>query len=132
MLAYDYPLLGLFWTIFMIFIWVAWLMLLFRVFIDIFRSDDMGGWGKAAWSLLVLFLPLLGVLIYVIARGDGMTKRDIQVAQEQEAAFRSYVQETAGSGGASAADELNKLAGLRDSGVINEAEFDAQKAKLLA
>jgi ABC-type multidrug transport system fused ATPase/permease subunit len=130
MLAYDYPLLGLFWTMLWIFIWVAWIFLLIRVFADIFRSHDMGGWAKALWSIFIIFLPFLGVLIYLIARGGSMQQRDIDVARQQEQAFRSYVQETAG--GASTADELAKLADLRSKGVLSDAEFEAQKARLLA
>ena len=132
MLAYDYPLLGLFWTMLMVFLWVAWLFLLFRIFGDIFRSD-MSGMSKALWSIFVILLPFLGVFIYLIANGDKMAQRDIQTAQQNEEAFRSYVQQAAGSGGgASTASELAKLAELRDSGVLSHEEFEAQKAKLLA
>ena len=131
MLAYDYPLLGLFWTMLWFFLWFAWLMLLFRVFADIFRSKDMGGFAKALWSIFVIFLPFLGVLIYVIARGHSMTERDIAQAQAHEAQFRSYVQEAAGSGGGTA-DELAKLADLKAKGVLTDEEFAQQKAKLLS
>ena len=96
MLAYDYPLLGLFWTMFIFFLWFAWLMLLFRVFADIFRSDDMGGFAKAIWSIVVLILPFLGTFIYLMVRGRTMAERDMAQAHEREQAFRSYVQETAG------------------------------------
>jgi hypothetical protein len=130
-LAYDYPLLGAFWTVLWLFIWILWIILLFRVIADIFRSHDLGGWGKALWLILVVLVPFLGVFIYVIARGHGMAERDIQRAQRQEEAFRSYVQSAAAPGGGTA-DELAKLAGLRDQGVITPAEFEAQKAKLLA
>jgi hypothetical protein len=129
MLAYDYPLLGLFWSIFVFFLFFAWLMLLFRVFADIFRSD-MGGLAKAVWSIFVILVPFLGVFVYVIAHGDGMRSRDIAVAQQNEAAFQAYVQQAAGSGGV--ASELSKLSDLRASGALTDAEFDAQKAKLLA
>ncbi len=129
MLAYDYPLLGIFWSIFVFFLFFAWLILLFRVFADIFRSD-MGGIAKAIWSIFVILVPFLGVLIYVIVHGDGMRSRDIADAQQSEAAFRSYVQQAAGSGGV--ATELSKLSDLRASGALTEAEFEAQKAKLLA
>jgi len=131
MLAYDYPILGLFWTMFMFFLWFAWLMLLFRVFADIFRSKDMGGFAKALWSIFVIFLPFLGVLIYVIVRGHKMSERDLADARESEAAFRSYVQEAAGSGGGTA-DELAKLADLKAKGVLTDDEFAQQKAKLLS
>jgi hypothetical protein len=132
MLAYDYPLLGLFWTMLWIFIWVAWIFLLIRVFADIFRSHDMGGWAKGLWCVFIIIVPILGTLIYLIARGSGMAQRDMEIAQKQEQAFRSYVQETAASGGASTADELSKLADLRAKGVLSDAEFEAQKARLLA
>ncbi len=130
MLAYDYPILGVFWTMFIFFLFVAWIVLLFRVFADIFRSDDLGGWSKGLWSIFVLLVPFLGVFIYVIARGHSMAQRDVDRARANEAEFRAYVQQTAGSGGST--DELAKLAQLRDSGALTEAEFAAQKAKLLA
>jgi hypothetical protein len=129
MLAYDYPILGLFWSMLIFFLFFAWLILLFRVFADIFRSD-MRGLAKAIWSIFVILVPFLGVFIYVIAHGDGMRNRDIAVAQQNQAAFQSYVQQAAGSGGV--ASELSKLSDLHASGVLTDAEYDAQKAKLLA
>ena len=129
MLAYDYPLLGLFWTMLWFFLFVAWLMLLFRIIADIFRSRDMGGFAKALWLILVIVAPFLGVLVYVIARGHSMSQRDMESMQAQQQAFDSYVRQTAGSG--STAGELEKLVDLRDRGVITEQEFQAQKAKLL-
>ena len=132
MLAYDYPLLGLFWTMLWVFLWVAWLFILFRVIIDIFRSHDMGGWGKALWVLFVVVVPFLGVFVYLIARGRQMTERDIEDAKNRDAAFRSYVQDAAGSTASSTAEELSKLADLKAKGVITDAEFEQQKAKLLA
>lgn len=130
MLAYDYPLLGLFWSIFVFFLFFAWLMLLFRVFADIFRNEDMGGWGRAIWSIFVIVVPFLGVFVYLIAHGHEMSQRDIDQSQESDAQFRAYVQDAAGSGGS--ADELEKLARLRDRGVITADEFAEQKAKVLA
>lgn len=130
MIAYDYPILGVFWTLFMWFIWIAWFVLLFRVIADIFRSGDLGGWGKALWAMFVILAPFLGVFVYVIARGHSMQDRDIQRAQQNEAAFQSYVRDAAGGGGT--ASELAKLAQLRDSGVLSAEEFDREKAKLLA
>ena len=131
MLAYDYPILGVFWTMLIFFLWFAWLMLLFKVFADIFRSEDLGGFSKAIWTIGVIILPFLGVFVYVIARGKSMGDRDIARAREQDAAFRSYVQDAAGSS-TGTADELARLAQLRDSGVLTDAEFAQQKAKLLA
>jgi len=129
-LAYDYPLLGAIWTMLIFFFWIAWLFLLFKIFGDIFRSQDMGGGAKAAWCIFVILAPFLGTFIYVIARGKSMGERDIEAYKSQEAQFRAYVQETAGSG--SGADELAKLADLKAKGVLTDAEFEAQKAKILA
>jgi hypothetical protein len=131
MLAYDYPLLGLFWTFLWFFLWIAWIILLFRVFIDIFRNHKMGGFGKALWSIFVIILPFLGVLIYLIAHGKDMQQRDIDSAQAQQQAFKEYVRDAAGTSGGTA-DELATLADLRDRNVISAAEFEQQKAKLLA
>ncbi len=131
MLAYDYPLLGVFWTFIMWFLFFAWIMLLFRVIADIFRSHDMGGGAKALWSIFVIVIPWLGVLVYLIARGGKMAENDQARAQAQQDAFQSYVRETAGTG-AGTADELAKLADLKAQGVLTDAEFAAQKAKILA
>ncbi len=129
MFAYDYPLLGLFWSMMIFFLFVAWLILLFRVFADIFRSHDMGGWAKALWSIFVILLPFLGVFIYLIVNGRAMGDRAAADAQQQQAALDTYVRQTAGTSGP--ADELQKLAALRDNGTLTDAEFAAQKAKLL-
>ena len=131
MFAYDYPVMGVFWSMFIFFIWILWFMLLFRVFIDIFRSDDLGGGGKALWAIFVILVPFLGIFVYLIARGKDMGKRDMAQAQAQDAQFRAYVQDAAGSGGSSA-DQLAKLADLKDRGVISDAEFQQQKSKILA
>ena len=131
MLAYTYPLLSLFWTMLLFFGFVVWIWLLIVVFGDIFRSHDIGGFAKALWVLLVIFLPLVGVLIYLIARGGKMQERASQDARQQQQEFDTYVQEVAGSD-ANPADQLTKLAQLRDEGVITEQEFQAQKAKVMA
>jgi membrane protein implicated in regulation of membrane protease activity len=128
--SYSYPLLGAFWTIFEIFLWVIWIWILIYVFIDIFRSRDLSGWGKALWFLFVLFIPLIGVLVYLIVRGSSMQDRARQEAQQQDQEARRYIQEAAGA--PSTADQLAKLADLRDRGVITPAEFESQKAKILA
>ena len=128
--SYSYPLLGAFWTILEIFLWVLWIWILIYVFIDIFRSRDLSGWGKALWFLFVLFIPLIGVLVYLIARGGKMQERAMQDARQQDKEFRAYVQDAAGSG--SSADQLAKLADLRDRGVISPEEFEREKAKVLA
>ena len=129
MLASSYPLLDLFWTMLEIFAFIIWIWLLIMVFSDIFRSHDMGGAAKAAWVIIVLILPYLGVLIYLIVRGGSMHERAVAQAQQQQQAFDSYVKETAG--GSSHVEQLSKLADLKAKGVLTDAEFEAQKAKLL-
>jgi ABC-type multidrug transport system fused ATPase/permease subunit len=130
-LAYTYPLLGAFWTMLEFFLFIIWIIILFRVIVDIFRSRDLGGGGKALWLILVIILPFLGVLIYLIARGKEMGERDVQEAQARDQQFRSYVQEAAAGDAASTADQLSKLADLKDRGVISDSEFEQQKAKIL-
>jgi hypothetical protein len=130
-LAYDYPLMGVFWTMLWFFVWFVWILALFRVIIDIFRSHDMGGVAKAVWLIFVLFLPFLGVFIYLIARGSKMAQRDAEQAQANDAAFKDYVRQAASSSGGGTADELSKLADLKEKGVITDAEFAQQKAKIL-
>jgi hypothetical protein len=128
----SYPLLDLFWTMFEFFLWVIWIWILIIVFIDIFRSPDLSGGGKALWFLFVLIIPLIGVLVYLIARGGSMHDRAAQAAQRQDAEMRKYVQDAAASAPASTADQLSKLADLRDRGVISPEEFEREKAKALA
>jgi hypothetical protein len=125
----SYPLLNIFWTTFEIFLWVIWIWLLIMVFIDIFRSHDLSGWAKALWVLFVVILPFLGVLVYLIARGTNMHERAERQAAQQDQARRAYIQQAAGTG---TADQLAKLADLRDRGVISAEEFDREKAKVLA
>jgi Short C-terminal domain/Phospholipase_D-nuclease N-terminal len=128
----SYPLLNVFWTIFEFFLWVIWIWILIMVFIDIFRSRDLSGVAKALWFLFVLFIPLIGVLVYLIVRGGSMHERAVAQAQHQDQEFRQYVQQAAASSPASTADQLSKLADLRDRGVISAEEFEREKAKVLA
>ena len=130
MLAYTYPLLSIFWTMLEFFFFVLWIWLLIYIFMDIFRSHDMGGFAKALWVLFVIILPFLGVLVYLIARGGSMHERAEKQAQQQQQAFDEYVKKTAGS--SNSADELAKLADLKAKGVLTDAEFEAQKAKILS
>ena len=129
--SYSYPLLGAFWTIFEIFLWVIWIWILIYVFIDIFRSRDLSGGAKALWFIFVLFIPLIGVLVYLIVRGSSMHERAVQQAQQQDRELRAYVQDAAGTP-TSTADQLAKLADLRDRGVITPEEFEREKAKIMA
>ena len=130
MVGYDYPILGFFWSMLIFFVWFAWLILLFRIFADIFRQKEMGGLAKAMWVIFVIFLPFLGVLMYIIFHGGSMAQRDYQSAVNQQKAFDTYVKQTAGT--ASSADELAKLADLKAKGILSDAEFAAQKAKILS
>ena len=128
----SYPLLNVFWTMFEFFLWVIWIWILIMVFIDIFRSRDLSGWGKALWFLFVLLIPLIGVLVYLIVRGGSMHERAVAQARQQDQEFRSYVQQAAAGAPANTADQLQKLADLRDRGVISAQEFEREKAKVLA
>ncbi len=132
MFASTYPVLDAFLTMLYFFLFIIWIWLLITVFIDIFRSRDMGGLAKALWVIFVIILPFLGVFVYLIARGGKMHERAAQEAQEQQKAFDQYVRQAAGTAGESSADQLSKLADLKATGVITDAEFEAQKAKILA
>ena len=111
------------------FLFFLWIWLLIVIFGDIFRSHDMGGLAKALWVIFVIIVPFLGVLIYLIVRGGSMQERTVAQAQRQQEAFDDYVRKTAA--GSSNVDELAKLADLKESGVLTESEFEAQKAKVL-
>jgi ABC-type multidrug transport system fused ATPase/permease subunit len=130
MIAASYPLADAFLTMLYIFLFVLWLFILFRVIIDIFGSHDMGGWGKAAWLIFILVFPLLGVLVYLIARGDKMQRHEVQAAEAQNAAFDKYIRETVGV--SSTVDQLAKLHDLKTRGAITDAEYDHLKEKLVA
>jgi len=122
-----------FWSMLWFFLFFIWIWILITVFADIFRSDDLNGWGKALWIIFVIILPYLGVFVYLIARGHKMQDRQIAAARAQADAQRQYIQSVASSGGGtSTADELARLADLRDNGVLSEDEFQAAKAKALA
>jgi Phospholipase_D-nuclease N-terminal len=128
--ASDYPFLEIVGTIVVFFGFVAWLSAVITVLGDIFRRHDISGWGKAAWVLLVVVIPFLGVLIYLGAQGEQMAERKFKQAYEQKAQLDEYVRETAGGGGAAA--EIAQAKGLLESGAIDQAEFDSIKAKALS
>ena len=130
--SYQYPILDFFLTMLYFFLFVIWIWLLIMVFMDIFRSHDLGGWSKALWAIFIIILPFLGVFVYLIARGGKMHERQAQEAAQQQQAFDQYVKQAAGTPGASTADQLSKLSDLKSSGVLSDAEFEAQKAKILA
>jgi flagellar biosynthesis/type III secretory pathway M-ring protein FliF/YscJ len=128
----QYPILDAFLTMLYFFLFIIWIWLLIYVFVDIFRSHDLSGWAKALWVIFVIIVPFLGVFVYLIARGGKMQERSAAEAAEQQKAFDAYVKQAAGTGGDTTADQLSKLADLKSQGVITDAEFEAQKSKILA
>ncbi|OHV31818.1 MULTISPECIES: SHOCT domain-containing protein [Pseudofrankia] len=129
-LAYDYPVLGAFWTLCWIFLWVIWLVLVVRVVIDIFRDRETSGWAKAGWLLFVLVLPFLGILAYLVVRGQSMADRNARQLQEQRGMVNAYIRDVAG-GTNKEVDDLARLSGLKASGDITAAEFERAKEKIL-
>jgi hypothetical protein len=128
LIAADYPFLDVLWTIIIFFAWVIYIWIVITVLIDVFRRDDVGGWGKAGWVVFVIVLPFLGVLIYLISQHDGMRERSEKEARAQRQAFDEYVRDTAGG----PASEIAKAQELLDKGAITQQEFDAIKAKALS
>ena len=126
--AADYPLLNIFWSMVIFFAWVIWIWMVVAVLADVFRRHDISGWAKAAWTVLIIVLPFLGVLSYLIANSAEMAERNERGSRAARSEFDQHV-ETVGAGGAAA--EIEKAKNLRDSGAINQSEFDALKAKAL-
>ena len=129
LLAADWGVGQVVWSLLYFFLIFVWIMLIFQLFGDIIRSDDLSGWGKAIWSIFIIFLPFLGIFAYLIVRGGGMAERQVKAARQQEAAVQDYIRTTAG--GPSAADELAKLADLHSAGKLDDAEYAAAKAKVI-
>lgn len=117
------------WSIFYFFLIFLWIWLVITVFVDIIRSDDLSGWGKALWAIAIILLPYLGIFIYLIVRGGSMADRQVRDAQSADEARREYIRQTAGSGGA--ADELSQLADMHASGQLDDDEYAQAKAKVL-
>jgi putative oligomerization/nucleic acid binding protein/phospholipase D-like protein len=129
MLIADYSLGDAFLTIIWIFLFVAWILVLFTIVGDLFRDHELSGWWKAVWIFFLIFVPFLTALVYLIARGHGMRERSIKEQADVRKHFESYVRETAGT---SPVDELHKLNELKEKGAISDEEFDRMKAKVLA
>ena len=129
LLAYDYPFLGVFWSMLVFFAWVIWFVLLFRIIVDIFSRHDIGGGSKVLWIIFVIILPYLGVFIYLIAEGHHMAERNAATMQSARAQQDEYIKSVAAS--ASPADQILQAKSLLDSGAITQAEFDGLKAKAL-
>jgi hypothetical protein len=119
------------WSIIWFTLFFIWIWLLIVVFADIFRSHDLGGFAKFLWVIFIIFVPYLGVFVYLIARGHKMSEHAMQAAQAQDAAARAYIQDAAGTS-KSPAEELQRLADLKAQGVIDEAEFQRLKAKVVS
>jgi hypothetical protein len=130
MVLADYTFLDAFWSLLVFFLWVAWFILLFHIVIDVFRRRDASGWKKAIWLVFILFVPFLGVFVYLIVNSDDMARRNIEQTQAAREDMDAYVRSVATEGGAAA--EIERAKGLLDSGAITQAEFDAIKAKALA
>jgi hypothetical protein len=130
-LAADWQVGEVLWTFLWFTLSFIWIWLAISVFVDIFRSHDMNGWVKALWVLFIIVLPYLGVLVYLIARGGKMQQHAVEAAKQQDAAMQQYIRQAAGSS-PSPADELHRLADLKERGVIDDAEFQRLKAKVVA
>jgi len=131
MFAEEFGTGQVFWSMIWFFLFFIWIWILITVFADIFRSRDMGGWAKALWVIFVIFLPYLGVFVYLIARGGKMHEHAVEAAQAQDEQMRAYIRSATGPGGGSA-EEIGRLADLRDKGVLSEEEFQAAKARALS
>ena len=129
--ASSYPFLDILWTTLIFFAWVIFIWIAITVLIDVFRRRDLSGWGKAAWTIFIVLIPWIGVLVYLIVNHTGMAERRYREAATAQAQFDDYVRQTAGGSG-DTASQLQKLADLKSQGVLSDAEFEAQKAKLLA
>jgi hypothetical protein len=137
MLADEFGTGQVFWSMLWFFLFALWLWLVFVIFADIFRSPDLSGWGKAAWTIFVIFLPYLGVFTYLIVRGPRMSERAMDDARRRDEAFRGYVKDVVASTStttttSAGVDQLSQLTALHDSGVIDDEEFRQMKSRLTA
>jgi len=119
-------------ALFEIFLFFAWFMCLFWIFGDILRSKDLGGVARTLWVLFVIFIPWLGILVYLIARGRGMQERQLEQVVQMQRAQAEYIKSVAGDSSTGAADQIASAKGLLDSGAITQAEFEQLKSKALA
>jgi hypothetical protein len=131
-IAADYPFLDILGSMLIFFAWVIWFWMLIRVMMDVFRRHDLSGWGKAGWTLMLIVLPFLGVLIYLIAHGQDMGKRDLELARASRAEFDEHIKAVAGSGADGAASQISQAKSLLDSGAITRDEYESLKAKALS
>lgn len=127
-LAADYPLLNIIWTMIVFFGFVIWIWLMFMVFADLFRRHDVSGWGKAAWTIAIIFVPLIGVLAYLIVDGKHMAERQVKDVEQSQAMMDEHIRAVAGGPAA----EIDQAKKLLDSGTITQTEFDQIKQHALA
>ena len=130
LIATDYPLLEVFWTMLIFFAFFIWIWILVTVFADLFRRKDISGWGKTGWIIFVIVLPYLGVFVYLIAEHKGMTERTISQQQAAQAHMDQYVKSVASTSDPTA--QIANAKALLDQGTISQAEFDQIKQKALA
>jgi hypothetical protein len=130
-LAYDYPVLGIFWTVLLVSVAAMWIILLVRVIADIFRDHTMGGLAKTGWLLCVLVLPFLGVFMYLIARGDKMSARDAERDAELRRSMGGATAHGTPHTGSEDIEDLAKLADLKAHGDISEADYARAKERIL-
>ena len=131
-LAADYPFLDIVGTMLIFFAWVIWFWILIRVLVDVFRRNDISGWGKAGWTLFMIVLPFLGVFIYLIAHGKDMGQRDIDQARAAQQQMDAHIKSVAGSGADGAAAQIAQARSLLESGAITQDEYERLKAKALS
>lgn len=117
------------WSIFWLFIFVMWIFLIVFIFSDIIRSQDLSGWGKALWSIGIIFFPYIGIFAYLIIRGGSMSERQMKDAQASDAAMQEYIRDTAGT--STDADQLATLSDLHAAGKLDDAEYASAKAKVI-
>ena len=129
-IAADYPFLNILWTMIIFFTWVVWIWMMVVILTDVFRRRDISGWTKAAWVVFLIVLPFLGALTYLILQHDGMAERTAKSAAGQRQEFDDYVKQVEAE--SDPASQIEKAKALRDNGTIDQAEFDALKAKALA
>jgi hypothetical protein len=132
MLLADFTFFDFFWSTLVFFLWLMWFWLLFTIWFDIFRRDDISGWSKTLWLLFTIVLPFLGAFVYLISQNDGMTKRSLARSRRDRHEFDEYIRQTAASGAGSAAEEIARGKELLDRGVITQNEFDVLKTNALA
>ena len=128
----NYPLLEVIWTIIVFFAWVIWIWAVISILSDVFRRHDIGGWGKAGWTFVIILVPFLGVLVYLISQGQGMAERNVERLQATQKMYEQHIREVAGGGGGGAAGEIANAKALLASGDITQEEFEPLKRKALA